>query len=293
MSMLTYKPSDTYLTTKNIEFFLSLIPPSPATGPAPITIDLSAVEFFDPYALIILLLVIHKMTPRPAIVFPKNTSTTRYLETIGFPDSLKNCPLEKRSQIFSPLIKGGKGLFSSPVLLKITEIKNTDDIRTTISRIVDTIGAVLKTHLNYKDEDAANLLTALAELCQNIVDHSESSGFAAMQVYTSQRGAKFAVIGVGDSGIGIKQSLSKRYDTKRWTDAMAIRNALKPHFSRLEGRGLGLTRVKEIAEKYNGTLLLRSNKGLVTFQRRIASRTTTAFPGTQVSIYLRDNKRLL
>jgi anti-sigma regulatory factor (Ser/Thr protein kinase) len=158
---------------------------------------------------------------------------------------------------------------------------------------MEQIQQVLKTHLNYKNEDSANLLTALAELCQNIVDHSESSGFAAMQVYTSQRDTKYAVIGVGDSGIGIRESLSKRYDTKRWTDAIAIRNALKPHFSRLEGRGLGLTRVKEIAEKYNGTLILRSHKGLVTFHRKISSRTTIPFSGTQISIYLRENRRLL
>jgi len=281
MTPSTIKPAAGFLTAKNIEFFLASI--LPHSGAGRVTIDLREINFFDPYALIMLLLVIQKMTPRPSVILPKNISTMHYLKTIGFLDAVADT---------SPLMKRGSGLFS-PVLLQITEIKNSADVRTTISRILDTIGSVLKTLLNYKGEDAANLLTALSELCQNIVDHSESTGFAAMQVYTSQRGAKFAVIGVGDAGVGIRKSLSQRYDTKRWTDGMAIRNALKPHFSRLSGRGLGLTRVKEIAEKYNGTLILRSNKGLVSFHRKITSQTTIPFAGTQVSIYLRENRRLL
>jgi len=52
-------------------------------------------------------------------------------------------------------------------------------------------------------------------------------------------------------------------------------------------------RVKEIAEKYNGTLMLRSHKGLITFHRKITSRTTVPFSGTHISIYLRENRRLL
>ncbi len=73
----------------------------------------------------------------------------------------------------------------------------------------------LRRHLHY-DESAINgFIVALSEVCQNILEHSEKTGFVGIQKYHFQNLNKNVVkIAVMDIGIGFRKSLSERFTVK-------------------------------------------------------------------------------
>jgi signal transduction histidine kinase len=93
-------------------------------------------------------------------------------------------------------------------------------------------------------------------------------------------------IAIGDSGIGIKASLAKRYNTSDWSDSLAIRNSVQKGCSAYSARGLGLTFALKTVKKYGGTISIRSNSGRLNINDRIQEKNITYIPGTHISIYL-------
>ncbi len=95
------------------------------------------------------------------------------------------------------------------------------------------------------------------------------------------------MIAVCDLGIGIRESLSERYDVSRWSHAAAITNAVKKEFSRDAARGLGLYVVRSICDDCDGSLHIRSGDSRVYFRGNKARTYSSGdFPGSQVSITL-------
>ena len=77
-------------------------------------------------------------------------------------------------------------------------------------------------------------------------------------------------LAVADLGIGIRDSLSQRYEVSDWTDADAIVHATKPGYSRCgEQRGIGLTQALAVARRFDGSLLIRS--GAATLLQGVAA----------------------
>ena len=177
---------------------------------------------------------------------------------------------------------------SNEALLEMTPITRRDDVESVLRLIGHRVSAILAEELNYKDREIAGFKNVVAELCHNVLDHSFDWGYVAAQRYMDhRRGKKFAIIGVGDLGIGIRGSLAMRYDVSAWTHATAIVNAVRKQFSRDPTRGLGLYVVNRICHDYGGGLHIRSGDARVYIRGRSVYRNETApFPGTQLSITL-------
>jgi len=176
------------------------------------------------------------------------------------------------------------------ILLELTRIEKKngsqqDDIKNILSRL----SVILQNQLNFKEKETAGLSTIISELCYNIKDHSEDEGYVAVQRYQRRTdGKRYVIIGVGDLGVGIKNSLNKRFDVSTWSHLEAIIQALKKDFSAYPERGLGLYMVSKITKDYSGTLHIRSGDFRLYLRHNPRGVETALFPGTQVSISLSE-----
>src|SRR4030067_1850972 len=180
----------------------------------------------------------------------------------------------------------------SDVLLEITPIEKADDIHFIVGRVKTRAHAILAKHLHY-DESAINgFIVALSEVCQNILEHSEKTGFVGIQKYHFQNLNKNVVkIAVMDIGIGFKKSLSERFELK--SDIEAIEKGLLHGASRYadEGRGHGLAAVRRFVHQWNGKLSIRSGTARLSIipdwswgkEKEID---LNNFPGAQINIML-------
>ena len=112
----------------------------------------------------------------------------------------------------------GKYLRSSysDVLLEITPIEKSDDIHFIVGKVKERANAILKKHLHYDEKAINGFIVALSEVCQNIIEHSETKGFVGIQKYFWQNINKNIVkIAVMDIGIGFKKSLAERFSFKK------------------------------------------------------------------------------
>lgn len=114
--------------------------------------------------------------------------------------------------------------------------------------------------------DAANVVM---EIVNNSLDHSEYCTdnnplcYYTIQKYQPRRNESYqprVIIAFGDAGIGMRQSLSRRWESVQ-TDAGAIKAALKGLSSRDGGEGgYGFKRVSSVLMKNNGHLTIRSGQ---------------------------------
>ncbi len=254
-----------------------------------IVLDLSGLTFVDPYGMGMLCLI------------ARHLSRTFWDITCRMPDSEAVRSYLTRMNVLATLgqFASVEGEASSrPAapdpgvrregLLEVTPIARRDDVESVLRLIGQRVSAILAEELNYQDREIAAFKNVVAELCHNVLDHSFDRGYVAAQRYVDQRrGRKFAIIGVGDLGIGIRESLAVRYDVSAWTHATAITNAVRKQFSRDPTRGLGLYVVQRICHEYGGGLHIRSGDARVYIRGRSFYRNETVpFPGTQVSITL-------
>lgn len=255
-----------------------------------IQINITEAKFLDPYSITnfcILLRHLQKYSGKIYLQLPRDANVKNYLNRMDFFHNippridLLNKP-DSSSYRKSPLTK------ESDVLLELTSIQNQKDIQKIIYHAIKKIGRILQASLGYGENDISAFCTALAETCQNIKDHSEDRGLVAVQKYHSC--ANYVVIGVCDLGIGIKKSLSYRYNVIQHNHPNAIQHALELGTSRLPDRGKGLYRVTEIVKKYHGTLIIRSGSGRVEIGKRIFSLIVPYFPGTQIYLCLKERK---
>jgi anti-sigma regulatory factor (Ser/Thr protein kinase) len=177
-------------------------------------------------------------------------------------------------------------------LLELTVIEDSKDVEVLLSGLTDRVAQILARELQYAPADVQNFANVISELCRNIIDHSESVGFVAAQRYTRTDRDRFVLISVGDLGVGLRATLGQRYPVDLWSDSEVIRRALLKQYSRHPDRGLGLTFVKKVASDYRGSLHLRSGSGRIYIRdNRLLELAGPAFPGTQVTISLREREQ--
>ncbi|MBM4135815.1 MAG: sensor histidine kinase [Nitrospira sp.] len=276
----------TQITEDTFEQFLTLLRESSV-------IDLREVVFIDPYGMVGLLEIGEVLKAegiQKLLYLPKSEEVLKYLERMDF---FKFSDRYFRLEPSKPQISGRYLRSSySDVLLEITPIEKSDDIHFIVGKVKDRGHAILARHLNY-DENAINsFVVALSEVCQNIIEHSETRGFVGIQKYHFQNLNKNVVkIAVMDIGIGFRKSLSERFSLKN--DLEAIEKGLLHGASRYtdKGRGHGLSAVRRFVKQWNGKLSIRSGTARLSIipewsRGKEKEHNLTYFPGAQINIML-------
>jgi anti-sigma regulatory factor (Ser/Thr protein kinase) len=256
-------------------------------------IDLHGVTFIDPYGMVGLLEIgeiLKSNGVRKTMYLPESEEVLKYLERMDFFRfaggyfNLKPA----QPQISEKYLRNQ----SSDVLLEITPIEKSDDIHFIVGKVKGRAHAILVKHLHYDERAINGFIVALSEVCQNIIEHSETKGFVGIQKYHFQNLDKNVVkIAVMDIGIGFRLSLSERFSLK--DDLEAIEKALLHGASRYieKGRGHGLAAVRRFVNQWNGKLSIRSGTAKLSIIPQWAwgkekELNLTQFPGTQVNILL-------
>ena len=256
-------------------------------------IDLREAAFIDPYGMVGILEIGELLKSegiKKTIFLPESEEVIKYLERMDFfKFADKYFSLDPVKQQISEKYKRSS---YSDVLLEITPIEKSDDIHYIVGKVKKRANAILKKHLHYDENTINGFIVALSEVCQNIIEHSETKGFVGIQKYHFQNLNKNIVkIAVMDIGIGFKKSLSERFPLK--DDIEAIEKGLMHGASRYtdEGRGHGLAAVRRFVNQWNGKLSIRSGTARLSIipewsWGREKEEGLIHFPGAQINIML-------
>ena len=254
-------------------------------------IDLGNIAFIDPCGMLGLLEIGELCMledVKKAVVLPRSAEVRRYLERMDFFSHAKRYfslePVPAPSSVCR--------VPDSDVLLEITPIERANDIHYIVGRVHDRAQAILATHLHYDDRAINGFIVALSEVYQNIIEHSETTGYVGIQKYHYPKLKKNMVkIAVMDVGIGFRKSLSSRFKLRG--DLEAIDKALLHGASRYEdeGRGHGLAAVRRFVDQWQGKLSVRSGTARLSIlpawaRGREEERGLIHFPGSQINIML-------
>ena len=255
-----------------------------------LVVDLSDVGFVDPYAVGMLCLIgryLRERFDRVTYRLPDAEAVKGYLARMKFLRALED-HVEFEGRDWS--MEYAEGTVGEG-LLEVTAIRRREDVESLIGTISRTVSSILTAELGYTVREITSFQNVVAELSHNILDHSGDRGYVVAQRYTDRRGRKFAVIGVVDLGMGIRESLASRFDVSDWTHAQAIAQALRKNVSRDPERGIGLYVVSTICSEYEGTLHIRSGDARVYVKgARVHANVSPVFPGTQIGLTLYEKR---
>ncbi len=260
----------------------------------PDAIDCSGIRFADPYGVLVLLSVGLSAPYRHGrawgLVLPRDPAMLSWLERCG-----ARRLIEQYFIVDVPASvddtnhrDGGR----DPVLLEVALVREGADVHRAVSRIKARADVLLVSRLGYSGLAADRFTVAMAEVCQNVVDHSGGPGLALAQCYLRAGGGPEIRLAVADIGIGVRASLAPRYADRlpgSWDDRAAVRLAFRRGVtgSGDPDRGLGLAAVADMVRAWGGTLRLRSGTAACEVGARPGERGGLApFPGTQVAITL-------
>ncbi len=276
----------TQITEETFELFFETIRDSSI-------IDLREITFIDPYGMVGLLEMgefFHMKGLQKTVYLPKTEEVLKYLERMDFFRFAKEIFTIHPSSFQTPN-RYFRSSYSD-VLLEITPIEKSDDIHFIVGKVKDRADAILTRHLKYDDRTINGFIVALSEVCQNIIEHSETKGFVGIQKYHFQNLNKNVVkIAVMDTGIGFRKSLSERFSLK--DDLEAIEKGLFHGASRFadKGRGHGLSAVRKFVRQWDGKLSIRSGTARLSIipqwaRGKAKERNLSYFPGAQINIML-------
>lgn len=255
-----------------------------------IVLDLSGLGFVDPYGMGMLCLLGRHLSTRYWDILcrlPSDSDIESYLTRMNVFDALASyVTLERVPQTGRPPVHNER-------LMEAIAIEARQDIEEVLGVIEARVVTILSEELHYTVREITGFKNVVAELCHNIIDHSGDKGFVVAQRYVNHKlNKKFAIIGVCDLGMGIRESLSVRHDVSQWSHGHAIKMAIQKDFSRGDTRGLGLYIVRQICQENGGSLHIRSGDERVYIRgSRVYVHPSAPFPGTQVSITLYEKGR--
>lgn len=257
--------------------------------------DASHVRWVDPYGLIGLLVLgstAAQRGERPLLKLPDSPEVLSYMSRMAF--------FEHADDIFElhGSVKRGRHDGESEVLLEITAVNEMEDIH----KVVDLINVrglrILTTQLHYPMREAYQFSVIFSEVCQNIVEHAEATGWVATQTYnwSKKLGRKVVIIAVMDLGVGFRQSLGATHAARYpegWTDLDALETAFRQGRSRHHdpGRGQGLKQIRKQVDRWNGRMTIRSGSARIADvpswdDTHLSETGLPALPGSQIGIVL-------
>lgn len=280
-------------STENLESLFSLLP-GVKLG-AHVQLDLSQVSFILPYGLIGLMLFAQQASANS-----KNRVCIRgcqprifaYLERVNFFSTCSDCLFTTDSGLTDYKLSRSD---ASRNLLELEVVQSSEDVLKIASRM----RRIFEERLALSIPEQNDLIVILSEMCDNICEHSQSTGHVVVQSYRRQTlGTMEVRIAICDLGIGIPDSLISRHGRFASTTADYIREALSGKSRRDIGiQGNGFQRVQEIISQSRGTLFVRSQDAAV---RIVNTQSTpsiytdlTFLPGTQLAIKLAKRTSVL
>jgi hypothetical protein len=270
-------------------------------GEGPLLLDLTRVQFIDPFGMVGLVLFINHLPDEARPVRLRmsgfdwergeqsasgGANAASYLTRMNFWDAV----FERIDAPPGKIPLRPKGLVDKNVLLDVTIFRTHD----AISAMLHQTGEILQ-NLGYSVTARGHVLEVLSELCSNVLLHANTlfGGVAAMQTYRNRAGVRYVVMSIGDAGIGVRKSLANNATlaSRLESDAQALGVAVQAGSSRfgMGGHGGGLPRVLEIARRYGGRVAFRSGAGALAYNGGSDERRTfdAAFlKGTQLRISL-------
>jgi hypothetical protein len=281
------KPASNSLNPRAFDALVSGIIQSGGPG---LILDLREIRFVEPFGVISLLFWLRQAAAghRVTCWLPRSPEVSAYLQAINFYAFAGTYALllpPPRSIQLPPVT------LSEDFALEVTPVRVEEDVETVVSQLIERVQTILTHNLSYDSQLLNKICVALAEICQNIPQHSEDWGLVTLQSYRNKSpgGERFVKLAVGDLGIGIRNSLLPRYGPGQLDDGAAIIAALRLGVSRLEetGRGLGLATVSAFARASRGTLQVRSGRARVLVRGdHTYTFTVPDFPGTQIALEL-------
>lgn len=256
-----------------------------------VKVNLGKVDFIKPSGLILLSVLcrhLYNITRKKIIIEGMQYEVYKYLNKVSFfnvcQDYLEETEFYKIS-VFSDI----KNIMSvNPYnTIKIMRVKPKDFIEFT--QLNTYIGPILNSWLpeSWSNEYKSDIQTALAELCNNSIEHSESETFFTLQKYKNE----WVELSIGDAGIGISGHLRLKYNWLERRDVDFIKVALQGKTGRKSGRGgFGLQTVQELVKQYNGEMNIHSLKGSVKItgsKNQSEINHNYSFPGTRCHVILR------
>jgi len=240
-------------------------------------VDLRDTRFIDPYALLLLALLVLETKSRGTrlrLDWPEVPAVRRWMRAMGFFAEIGETTPPSARDVRS-------------ALQPITAISD----ETGIGRVVDGFHHRLVERYPLTESSRRTLTAMMIELFQNIPHHSnatgdidDSHGMAAMQDYEDS-----LFLAIADKGVGLRRSLGLREGYATITDAQALDAILRDGLSRFAeaGRGGELKRIVGIVRSWDGTFALRSGSALLYFDERGGDvYDVPDFPGVQLAVRL-------
>ncbi len=233
--------------------------------------DLRAVNFVCPFALATLAALLNadgRLPEHVQILCPTGLGPLSYMGASGFfsvlPDEVEvSDDFGIRSMPAS----------DAPTVLPLTGLREGREIVGVLDTVESRVEEVLGTGNARWQATRGALRATIKELCQNIFDHARSGGgWVAAQQYERRDGVRFVEIGIADSGVGVRQSLSSRYpDLLSEPDGLVLQETLA---NRLTSKstpgssgGTGYAFLQQATGAHDGSFFLRSGAGSVRRRR--------------------------
>jgi len=243
--------------------------------------ELSNLTFFPPEALLSLVYASrlwHRMTGHVVEWQLENEDTLRYLERMDVFSVFADC-------VTAPALPSD--LWSRGSSGNLMEVRTlSDELEQNSLNDVPHILAIAQDLLlgRVTAERMGAACTLLSEVTQNVT-HSGSQGYALMQLYKVGNGRRVH-IAVGDTGLGIADSLRRKYPQVGQSSDYLKKSLESGITSRDIGNGLGLYQVQHLVRNGGGTLTIRSDTAMLQIYEGKVYQwdNLTRIPGTQVFI---------
>ncbi len=268
----------------SFEYFLDQLPAESQLPDSQVHIDLGLVSSVSPYGVSILLILyryLKDLGARVTLNFHENALMFDLFRQWKVFDYLDPYAYQVDSEV-SPGEHTGSNIF-----LTLSRIRQEDDIY----KIIE----FLRQHLDLPIGEFTDLIVAVSEIAQNIIEHSGGEGFVNIgREYHPVRRRQFLHICIADAGMGMGPSLKERLAEceAQYIDGFAIYKALFEGISRHDdpGRGNGVIKTQAIIKKHHGKIVMRSGRAKLwgdvpAWQiERFLRKNLRYLPGTQVNI---------
>ncbi|KRE48379.1 STAS domain-containing protein [Paenibacillus sp. Soil724D2] len=257
-------------------------------------LDLSEVTFVDPFGMVTILGLCRHMFNTYGvctnIVLPEGDAGA-YMERAGFARIIPQdhfITVQKRKNI--------RDYFKRNQNMGVLRFFNSE-------KDIQPINAEVEGWMesnSFSEEDKNSIAIFISEMVQNVVQHSNTPqpGVLCIQSYTNKKGEPFLSWAIGDSGIGIRQSLVDAgvNDMNGMEDSRVIREVILKGISRFQDditRGNGLSRLYKAAQKRSAILFIHSHSGIFGLnitqdKQKKVENDIPLVAGTNIGFYIRS-----